>query len=827
VVYSLLKHMSMYLSKVRNSDLISKVLIGIIILTFISNSGQAQFYPSYPQNTQGGYGNAGYPIGYPQTFPNQGYPQQQTNPDTAPQTNGARKVTITEGETESMTHEDSVAAVIEARELEDLDLVKLRRSIFGYKLFNLQTFDPNLAVNIATPQGYILGSNDQIVIDVYGYNQVHTEAIVNSEGYILVDKAGLINVGGSTIEEAKAIIKSKLNSLYGGLSSGATSLKVSLGDIRSIKVTITGEVIAPGTYTVSSLSSVMNALYRSGGPNELGTFRNVKLIRNNKEIAVLDLYDIILKGYSASNVLLHDQDVIQVPPYLNRVRMEGEAKRKGYFELKKDERLNDVISYAGGFTPNAYTHKFKIYRNTSREKEILTIPNEEIDSFTMFSGDSVFIEKVLPRYTNLVSIQGAVYREGEYSLNSTKTLKGLIESAEGIRDEALTGRVSIVRTNKDLNTENISVNYGDILKGKAEDIELQREDLVIVPSIYDLTEIATIRIQGAINNPDAAKGIEFAFIRNMTLEDILVRIGGLTEAASLSRVEIVRRKKNVNINKSDAEISEIIRLDVNKNLEVVSGQKNIILEPYDEIFVRRSPNYQEQTFVEIQGEVFYPSTYGIKSKEERVSDIIKRAGGLTLQSYIPGATLLRTVKLTDMEIKLRKTTLKDIAESDTQNQTIKVDDVDSTREESIGINLDKILANPGSLEDLILQDGDLIIIPKTLQTVRVQGEVLYPNTVKFLQSSTFKNYISGAGGFTRKSLKRKSYVLYPNGSVDRTRKFLVFNIYPKVEPGSEIIIPEKAQNGAEQLAGIASIFGTLSATLGTIFSIYGFIRLAK
>jgi protein involved in polysaccharide export with SLBB domain len=827
VVYSLLKSMSMYLSKVRNSDLISKVVIGIIILTLISISSQAQFYPSYPQNTQGGYGNAGYPIGYPQTLPNQGYPQNQTYPNTTPQANGTRNVTITEGETKIMTHEDSVAAVIEAREMEDLDLEKLRRSIFGYKLFNVQTFDPNSAVSIPTPQGYILGPNDQLVIDVFGYNQIHTEVVVNSEGYILIDRAGLINVGGSTIEEAKAIIKSKLNNLYGGLNSGATTIKVSLGDIRSIKVTITGEVVAPGTYTVSSLSSVMNALYRSGGPNELGSFRNVKLIRNNKEVAVLDLYDIILKGYSTQNVLLHDQDVIQVPPYINRIRIEGEAKRKGIFELKKDERLNNAIDYAGGFTPDAYTHKFKVYRNTSRQKEILTISSDDMASFAMFAGDSVYIEKVLPRFTNLVTIQGAVYREGQYSLNSNITLSNLIESAEGIRDEAMIGRVSIVRTNKDLNTENISVNYRDIINGKAEDIMLQREDLVIVPSIYDLTEIATIRIQGAINNPDAAEGIEFEFIRNMTLEDILVRIGGLTEAASLSRVEIVRRKKNVNINKTDAEISEIIRLEVNKDLEVVSGQKNVILQPYDEIFVRRSPNYQEQTFVEIQGEVYYPSMYGIKSKEERISDIIERAGGLTLQSYVPGATLIRTVNLNDMEMKLRKTTLEDIADSDTENQKIKVDEVETTRQESIGINLDKILANPGSIEDLILQDGDLLIIPKTLQTVRVQGEVLYPNTVKYLKSSTFKNYISGAGGFTRKSLKRKSYVLYPNGSVDRTRKFLAFNIYPKVEPGSEIIIPEKSQNGAEQLAGVASIFGTLSATLGTIFSIYGFIKLGN
>ncbi len=808
----------MKLSKVRNSDRISKVLIAILISTIFVNLSFAQYPTVIPQN----YPATAYPQGYPTNIPQT---QRGQGTTTQPTTTAGRTVNITEEETEMMTHEDSVRVALEERENEDLELETLRRKIFGYKLFNGQTFDPNSVLNIPTPGNYVLGANDKLIIDIYGYSQSKEEVVVNADGFITVPKAGVIKVGGLTIEEAEPKIRASLAKLYYGLQNGSTNMKISLNDVRTIKITITGEVIAPGTYTMSSLNTVLNALYRAGGPNELGSFREVNLIRNNKVEAKIDLYDILIKGYSESNRLLKDQDIIQVPTYKERVIIEGEAKRNGYFELLPSEKLNDALTYAGGFAPNAYKHRIKVYRNNSKEKEIIDVANSKFDSFEMQSGDSLVINPVLERFTNLVTVEGAVYRPGEYSLNNNPTLTSLITSAEGLMTDALVGRVSLVRTNEDLTTSNISVNFRDILNGSAPDIDLQREDLIIIPSKFDLTEVSTIRISGAINNEDAEEGVELPYVKNMTLEDILTRVGGLTEAASLTRVEIVRRKRNVDVTKANAQISEVIVLDVNPDLEVVSGRPNVVLEPYDQIFVRKSPNYEEQTFVEIQGEVYYPAVYGIANKEERISDLIKRAGGVTLQGYIPGATLIRTVQLSQIELEQRRKAFENLATTTDDNQIIEVEEVDETIEETIGINLQKILKNPGSDEDLMLRDGDIIQIPKLLETVRVQGEVLYPTTVKFMGGSSFKSYITGAGGFTKASFRRKTYVRYPNGSIDRTKKFLVFNLYPKIQPGSEIIVPQKAQNGTEQLTAFGNILGTLSATLGTIFTIYSLVKL--
>lgn len=814
----------MKLSKVRNSVRLPKVLICILICTFSTFFASAQYPAGYPQGYPQGVGIPGYPNGYPVgNYPGQATPGRT---GTLPVGDGVRTTETTEEDEEEMTHEDSVRVALEERETEDLELEEFRRKIFGYKLFNGRTFDPNSVLNIPTPNNYVLGSNDHLVVDVYGaFTQSKQEVVVNADGYITLNMAGAIKVGGLPFEEAKENIRNALSKVISGFGNGATKLRVSLGDVRSIKVTITGEVIAPGTYTMSSLNSVFNALYRAGGPNELGSFREVKLIRDNSVIAVLDLYDILITGFSDSNRLLKDQDIIQVPTFKNRITVSGETKRKGYFETISNETLDDLMSFTGGFSPKAYTHRVKIYRNTPREREILDVTTNEFSQFKLKSGDSLYVSEVIDRFTNLVTIEGAVYRPGEYSINSNSSLRALIENAEGVLPDALIGRVSILRTNEDLTSSNISVNFRDILNGVSDDVKLQREDIVMIPSKFDLYEESFIRISGAINNEDAEEGVEIPFAKNMTLEDVLARVGGLTEAASLSRVEIVRRKRNVDVSKANAQISEIINLEVSPDLEVISGRQNIVLQPFDEIFVRRSPNYEEQKFVEIQGEVFYPATYGIESKEERISDVIKRAGGLTLQAYIPGATLIRTIELSEVELEQRRQAYEDLAGAADDSQIIELEEVDETIEESIGINLAKILRNPGSDEDLILRDGDIIRIPQALETVRVQGEVLYPTSVKYASNNSFVDYISGAGGFTKQSFRRKAYVRYPNGSIDRTRKFLVFNIYPKVQPGSEIIIPEKAQNGAEQLTAFGNVLGTLSATLGTIFTIYSLVRL--
>lgn len=814
----------MKLSKVRNSNAISKILFIITISILTIFNVNAQVYPNSQNPYSGGILFPGYPGAYP-SVGNQTPVQANPNGQTVQGTPN-RTAVITPEEAVEMTHQDSLRAAAEERENEDLALEAKRRKIYGYKLFNGQAYDPNIVMNIPTPNNYVLGAGDKLSVDVYGYIQEHQDVTVNADGYITISKIGVIQASGKTLDVVESNIKAAYGNLYRGFTGSSIKVKVSLPEVRSIKITITGEVVAPGTYTMSSLNTVMNALYKAGGPNEVGSYREVNLIRNNKVIAKLDLYDVLQNGFSDQNALLHDQDVIQVPTFKERVIVNGETKRTGYFELKEEETLKDAISYAGNFSPKAYTSKIKVYRNNSKDKEIIDVNQDQYQNFHLKTGDSLLVGEVLDRYSNMITLEGAVYRPGEYSLDNNSTLSELINSGEGLRDEALVGRISLIRLNPDLSVKNISINYADIINGKSADVPLKREDLVVVHSRFELTEVSYIRISGAINNENAEDGVEIPYINNMTLEDLLVRVGGLTEAASLSRIEIVRRKKNVNVSMANAQISEIIQIEVSPDLSV-GANKGVILEPFDEIFVRKSPNYEEQSFVNLLGEVFYPSTYGIQSKEERISDIIRRAGGLTLQAYIPGATLIRTVELTDREIEQRKKTLKSINKTE-PGETVDIldeEELSNFREESIGIDLEKIMNNPGSIEDITLRDGDIIKIPKKLETVRVQGEVLYPTTVKYLKGAGMKNYISGSGGFTNKSLKRKTYVLYPNGSVDKTRKLLVFNLYPKVQPGSEIIVPQKTQNGAEQLQSISTILGTLSATLGTIFGIYGILKL--
>jgi protein involved in polysaccharide export with SLBB domain len=766
-----------------------------------------------------------------QQTPNMPLPNKnRTLPTNDP--NAVRTVVMNAADQRIMNKEDSLRTIREQEADEDAAKATLRRRIFGNNYFNTVKFDPSPAINIATPSNYVLGPNDQLIIDIYGYSQANYKPAVSPDGYITLERVGLIYVAGSTIEQAKERIINRLAKVYIGLRpfsgyEANTFCNISLGAIRSIKVTITGEVIAPGTYTLSSLSTTLNALYVCGGPNEIGTYRKIQVIRNNKIISTFDLYDLLMNGTAKNNILLQDQDVIQVLPYVSRIAVQGNTKRNGLFELLEHEKLNKAIEFAGGFNAYAYKSRLKIHRNTSRERKIVDVLEKEINNFGIQTGDSVVIERVLERYENMISINGAIFRPGEYSLESNPTLTQLITSAEGLKGEALTGRVSIVRTREDMIVENLSFNYDDIIKGRAADIALKREDIITIPSIFDLTEPAYIHIQGALNNPDAELGIEIPFIRNMTIEDVLVKVGGLSESASLSRVEVVRRKRNVDPTAANAQISDTFIFDINANLRVEQTGNKFVLFPFDEIFIRKSPNYIKQTFVDIQGEILFPAKYGIQSKTEKISDIVKRSGGLTPQAYLEGATLVREVQLSEIEIAQRRQAITEIANSVKGNQVVEVEDVDATKKSSIGIDLIKIMQNPGSTEDMILQDGDIIQIPKRLETVRVQGEVLYPTTVKYLENQSFINYISHAGGFTKRSLRSKSYILYANGSVDRTRRVLFVNIYPKVAPGSEIIIPQKTATAQQQIAQAQALFATVGGTISTLLSIFAIFQLSK
>jgi protein involved in polysaccharide export with SLBB domain len=698
------------------------------------------------------------------------------------------------------------------------EMAKIRRKIFGYQLFN----NPNVSFapseNLATPRDYTIGPGDELTAYIYGYSQSQLELTVNSDGFAFVKAVGPVQLSGRSIEQAQKELITRLSPYYNNLgapgSAASTFLQIRLGRIRTIRVTVLGEVTTPGTYNVSSLSTALNALYLTGGPNELGSFRQINVVRKNKVVATLDLYELLMNGTLTTDTRLQDNDIIQVNVYKKRVEIKGNVKRPGLYELLDNETISKVIDYAGGFTDNAYTERLKLLGLTARERRIVDVRSAEYDKYIPNNGDEITADMLLPRFENMVTIVGPVYRPGQYSLDQNKSLLQLIKSAEGLTGEAFTGRINVIRTREDLSVENISINLADMMNGKVDDLLLRREDQVIIPSKFQLREGAFIKIIGEVNQ---GPEVNLAYTSNLTLEDAIIRSGGFKESAATSQIEIVRRKRDVNVQSPTAQIADIFLFEVNRDLTLDGNDSRFVLEPYDEVLIRPSSNYQAQTFVTFKGEIVSPGIYGIKSKDEKLSDLLQRAGGLTAQAYVNGATLLRKITLSDEEIAQRNRAVSEIAD-DAKKGRFEDEGVAKDKQEAIGIDLGRIMRNPGGKEDIILQDGDIIDIPKRLETVRLQGELLFPTTVKYRNGSSFMDYVSQGGGFTRTSLKRKAYIVYPNGSIDRTRKFLFFNIYPKVEPGSEIHVPQRTQSDlAEAQRALQSVIG-LSGTVMTLIT---------
>jgi protein involved in polysaccharide export with SLBB domain len=813
------------------------VLISFLFFSLSLPPVFSQIVPSSPTgpgptstgtNTNSGTTGAGTQPGAPAQRGNQPTAPARSSTQTGPanQPAGTNQTGDILQERKSTANQEAINAENQAKaetnqELSEAEQQKmaLRQRIFGYSIFSNKTFEPNPNLNIATPRDYTVGPDDELDIYVYGYAQVAFEnTIVNRDGYITLPRAGSIYVNGKTIEEVRKLLIDKLNPFIPGLlGSGGraqSNLMVTLGRVRSINVFVTGEVVNPGSYVLTSLSSAFNALYLAGGPNEIGTFRDVRVVRAGKVVSRMDLYDLLMEGTAKGDIRLQDNDNIIVGVYKERVDLRGQVKRQGLFELLPEENLAKLLEYAGGFADNAYTERVNVKRVTSREYRILQVSEPGFQAFDLKNGDEIEVQVVLDRYENLVTVQGAVMRPGEFSIDNSPTLKTLLQNADGLREDAFTGRGNIIRTNDDLSQQNISFNVADMVTGKAQDIPLKRLDVVIITSKFDLAEPASVHIQGEINTPNTGDGNGlFPYMANMTLEDLILKAGGFKESAKSSKVEIVRRKRDIDILAADAKISETFEFDVSRDLILVNSGREFVLQPYDEIIVRKAPNYREQTFVSIDGEVLNPGAYGVISKNEKISDIVNRAGGLTDLAYAGGATLIRLVVISVSEAQQKSETLQNL-NNDIKGGTFDVD-VRQTSEQLIGINLDKILKSPGSNEDLIIQAGDIIRIPKRLETVQLQGELLYPTTVKYSKGMSFLDYVSQAGGFTRKSMKRSAYIKYPNGSVDRTRKFLAFNVYPKVEPGSEIYVPIKsgseltAQQALQQGVSITSSLFTL------------------
>lgn len=693
-------------------------------------------------------------------------------------------------------------------------MASLRSKIFGKDLFanSSTTFEPNL--RLATPLNYVIGTGDQILIDIYGYSEVSYQLEVSPEGNINIPYAGIVPVSGLTVEAATSRIKAKLSPIYTGLKSGNTKLSVAIGDIRSIKVILTGEVTKPGTYTLPSLATVFNALYSSGGPTENGSFRAIEIIRNGKKIATLDVYDFLLKGDLKNNIRLQDQDIVRIPTYINRVEIVGEVKRPAIFEMKSGENLQDLLNFAGGFTERAYQARIKVLKNTSTERKISDVVADAFSTYKPQSGDKFFVTEILDRFENRVSVEGAVFRPGQYELTPGLTVKQLLQNAEGLKEDAFKTRAYITRLTPKNDTEILSVNLDRILNGADPDVTLKREDVLYVSSIFDLREQYNLTIEGEVRNPGT-----FDYAKNTSLEDLIIQAGGFKESATPKRIEISRRVINQDsvAASATAKTADVFQIDVNRDLSSVASK--FILKPYDIVVVRSAPGYEVQKMVRVEGEVLYPGTYSITRKDERISDLIRRAGGLTQLAYPKGASLKREGIIQNQldkekeEIKVEQFKKSQKDAKDTLNMELnnKV-----LRNSFVGIDLESILDKPGKRTDLFLEEGDIISIPKELQTVKVSGEVLSPNTVLYKKSKNFKQYINQAGGFSQKALRSRSYIMYANGSVRSTKKFLFFNNYPVVTTGSEIFVPkeeEKRKMTAGETAALISGMASVGAIL--------------
>jgi polysaccharide biosynthesis/export protein len=656
----------------------------------------------------------------------------------------------------------------------DTTQTQMELKVYGQEIFNNKSlsFEPDL--RLPTPKDYIIGVDDELNIDITGYAYQHYDVTVSPEGNIKLESLAPIYINGLTIDQAKKKITDRLKMLFGGLRNGQLTADVTLGDVRSIKVTIVGEVENPGTYTLSSFSTLYNALYLVGGPNKKGSYRNIKLIRNNREESIIDVYEFLSRGIKVGDNLLKDQDVIYVPMAEKKIYIEGEVKREAIYELKINETLKEALGYAGGFSEQAYTSKISITRNTAKERQLLTVNGETPDMYALYNGDHIQVGAILERYENKVEILGAVFRPEAYALtDSMKTVKDLIKVADGLREDAFLDRALLVRERENLDPEIQAINLREIFTNKTEDVSLRKNDKLIIKSITDLRELRTVEIQGSVNEPG-----EFDFAEGLNVKDLIMMAGGFEEGATTKRIEIARRLFN---DESFNETVEVLFFETNKSFD---NNENLILRPFDKVFVRDLPNYETQKLVYISGEVNYPGVYTILKREERISDLIKRAGELRQESYVEGARFYRDGTLVALDLK-------------------------------------KALNNNKDLGNLILTEGDSLIIPKVQEVVKLSGQVLNPTTVAFQPVLSFQDYISQAGGVTDSAFVRKAYVRYANGLTDRTHSFLGIKKYPEIQRGMEVIVPTRNKyrwTPAERIA-VSSAFVSIATIMVTILRV--------
>ena len=703
----------------------------------------------------------------------------------------------------------------------------LKETVFGREIFSNKnlSFEPDL--NIPTPKNYILSAGDELLINVWGDSELNLKLKVSPEGTILIPNLGPVSVSGLTIETAENRIRQELgrimSTLSGNTDGANTFVSVSLSQIRSIKVNIVGEVVAPGTYTLPSFATLFNALYAAGGVNEIGSLRGIKVYRNSKEVAKLDVYDYLLNGKYNTNIRLEENDMVIVSPYDQLAVVRGKVKRNRIFEMKKGETLSQLLNMAGGFTGDAYKKDVRIKRKAGSRYQIATVTEDKYPTFAMMDGDSLLVDSVIPFYENRLTVTGAVWRPGEYELNGTvHTVRQLVDQAAGLKGDEFTGRAQITRLNPDFTTTVIAVDIRGILSGMSPDIELKPEDQLNIPSLFDLREPYTIKVSGAVNYIDTV----LPYRNNLTVEDAIMMAGGLKESAATVNVEVARRIKDAKTYENTNRTAEVFNFALNDNLGLIStdGKKSdtvFTLEPFDEVYVRFSPGYQEQQVVKVNGEITFSGDYVLAEKNSRLSDIIAKAGGITPDAYVKGASLKR--QLTEDEMRRLETLLQ--LSSNKQSRDSVALSLENIKDYSVGIDLEKALANPGSAHDVVLRDGDALYIPQLQSTVKINGAVTYPNSVTYTKGMSVGDCLSQAGGYN--DIARKyPVVIYMNGKVATTKKcFIFFKRYPKVEPGCEIVVPTKTQRDRKtSLAEVLSIASSTTSMAAMVTSIINTLK---
>ena len=681
--------------------------------------------------------------------------------------------------------------------------------VFGRNIFNTRnlTFEPS--VNLATPANYRLGPGDEVIIDIWGASQNTIRQQISPEGTINIQKIGPVNLSGMTVSAANDYLKNALNKIYNGLNNTTdptSDIRLTLGNIRTIQINVMGEVVQPGTYALSSFSTVFHALYRAGGVSDIGSLRNVQLVRNGKNIATIDVYEFIMKGNTQDDIRLQEGDVVIVPAYDVLVKISGKVKRPMRFEMKKDENLATLIKYAGGFEADAYTRSLRVVRQNGEEYEVNTVKDIDYNIYKMRNGDVVTAEAILNRFTNKLEIRGAVYRPGIYQLSGKlNTIRELVHEAQGLTGDAFLNRAVLYRQREDLTSEVVQIDIKSIMNGTSPNLALMKNDILYIPSIHDLEDRGNVTVHGEVAQPDS-----YPYADNMTLEDLIIQAGGLKEAASTVRIDVSRRIKNPRSTADNDTIGQMYTFSL-KDGFVIDGQPGFILEPYDQVYVRRSPGYQAQQNVAIEGEILFGGNYAMTSREERLSDLVNKAGGPTNYAYLRGAKLTRVANASEKKrmgdvIRLMS---RQLGEAMIDSLGIGVEDTFT-----VGIDLEKALTNPKGSADLVLREGDVVFIPKNTNTVTINGAVMVPNTVSYMKGKDVDYYLNQAGGYSDNAKKSKKFIVYMNGQVTKVKG----SGKKQIEPGCEIIVPSKAKKKGNiaNILGYATSFSSLGMMIASI-----------